>query len=149
MLLGKEGKDMVKQAKRYQEFLEKNNVQGFAVQELNDEAESVMFRSNILVRGQELPIAVIFDKSIFTIIRVNLAPKAVNDSNMFEATNLMMRLNGRNKAVKYYLAADASIVLDCVIPAFAGQFSPKLVQAMLQMVCGEVIEHYGEFIPYI
>lgn len=41
---------MVKQAKRYQEFLEKNNVQGFVVQELGDEADSVMFRSNILVR---------------------------------------------------------------------------------------------------
>ena len=149
MLLGKEGKDMVKQAKRYQEFLEKNNVQGFVVQELGDEAESVMFRSNILVRGQELPLAVIFDKSIFTIIRVNLAPKAVNDNNMFEVTNLMMRLNSRNKAVKYYLAADASIVMDCVIPAFAGQFSPKLVQSMLQLACGEVMAHYGEFLSYV
>ena len=140
---------MVKQAKRYQEFLEKNNVQGFAVQELGDEADSVMFRSNILVRGQELPLAVIFDKSIFTIIRVNLAPKAVNDSNMFEVTNLMMRLNSRNKAVKYYLAADASIVMDCVIPAFAGQFSPKLVQSMLQLACGEVMAHYGELLSYV
>lgn len=139
----------MKQAKRYQEFLEKNNVQGFAVQELGDEADSVMFRSNILVRGQELPLAVIFDKSIFTIIRVNLAPKAVNDSNMFEVTNLMMRLNSRNKAVKYYLAADASIVMDCVIPAFAGQFSPKLVQSMLQLACGEVMAHYGEFLSYV
>ena len=140
---------MVKQAKRYQEFLEKNNVQGFVVQELADAADSVMFRSNILVKGQELPIAVIFDKSIFTLIRVNIAPKAVTDSNMFELTNLMMRLNGRNKAVKYYIAADASIVLDCSIPAFPGQFSPKLVQSMLQLVCGEVMEHYGDFLPYL
>lgn len=140
---------MVKQAKRYQEFLEKNNVQGFMVQELGDEAESIMFRSNILVSGQELPIAVIFDKSIFSIVRVNLAPRAVNENNMFEITSLMMRLNARNKAVKYYLAADASIVLDCSIPAFPGQFSPKLVQSMLQLVCSEVMEHYGEFVPYL
>ncbi|WP_295918276.1 hypothetical protein [Anaerovibrio lipolyticus] len=140
---------MVKQAKRYQEFLEKNNIEGFVVKELHDEADSVMFCSNILVNGRRLSMAVIIDKSIYTIIRVNLAPLAVTEDNMFEITNLMLRLNGGNKALKYYLAADASIMLDCCIPAFPGQFSPKLVHSMLQLVYGEVMKNYGEFASYL
>lgn len=140
---------MVKQAERFAAFLQKENIQGFVVQELDDAAQSVLFRSTLMLEGRQLPIAVIFDNSIFTIIRVNLAVNAVNEQNDYELVHLMMRLNSRNKALKYYMAADTSLVLDCSIPALPGQFSPKLIQTLLQLVVDEVKKHYREFLVYL
>ena len=59
-------------ALKFQEFLVDNNINVFSTESLDDEYQTVMFRSRIEVRGQILPMAIIIDKSVFTIIRTQI-----------------------------------------------------------------------------
>ena len=59
-------------ALKFQEFLADNNINVFSTESLDDEFQTVIFRSRIETKGQILPMAVLIDTSVFTIIRTQL-----------------------------------------------------------------------------
>ena len=60
-------------AVQFNEFLMEKGISVFGTESLEDEANTVLFRSRIEAAGQLLPAVVIVDASVFTIIRVQLA----------------------------------------------------------------------------
>ncbi|MGN0940583.1 MAG: hypothetical protein ACI4OA_02640 [Selenomonadaceae bacterium] len=140
---------MVENAELYKKFLEKNKINNFEIQEVGDAHHSVIFRSMVSHRGQYTPIGIIFDDTIYIIIRVNFAPKALDDENAYAVSNFIMRLNHANKLLKYYLAPDTSVILDICIPTLPGHFSPELVQTLLGVAVREVEAHQSEFMKLI
>ncbi len=140
---------MVEAAEKYREYLHKNKLGNFQIEELRDDQDSVIFRSVVSVHGQYIPLAVIFDNTIYTMIRANLASKALNDENGYEVSNYIMRLNHANKLLKYYMAPDTSVLLDACIPSLPGEFSPELVQTLLSVFVKEIELHYTELMKLI
>ena len=73
---------MNNKAEQFNAFLEEQKIKVFQMEELEgNEQHTVVFRSFLGVEGQQLPTIVIIDDSIFSIIRVQIAPQALKDEN--------------------------------------------------------------------
>ncbi|MBP3780476.1 MAG: hypothetical protein ILA30_02300 [Selenomonas sp.] len=130
-------------------YLEFKKIEGFQIEELKDARHSVIFRTNIVLKGQTVPLGIIIDNSQYVMVRANIATQAVSDENAFAINNLLMRRNYQNKLLKYYLTPDASVILDVCIPYQKGHFSAELVYTIMQMVVKEIQKQYKEFMNVI
>ena len=59
-------------AAKFQKYLDDNKLTFFRRDASNDEADTIVFQSNIQVEGQTLPVIIITDSTIYTIIRVQV-----------------------------------------------------------------------------
>ena len=64
---------MNKKAESFKKYLDDNKIKSFTVDEIaDDQLNSVVFRSNIEINGQQLPTIVVLDSSIYGMVRVSL-----------------------------------------------------------------------------
>ena len=74
---------MNKKAEAFKLYLEGKEIDSFAVEEVKDDEQgTVVFRSHILVEGQQLPTLVILDNSVFAMMRVQISPKAQKKTSL-------------------------------------------------------------------
>lgn len=140
---------MNSEAAKFATYLKNNNVDSFNVEELADEHNSVIFRSSFIVHGQYIPMGIIIDDTIFAIIRVNIAVRAVTDDNYFEIFNLIMRLNNKSKLFKYYLTPDLSIILDICVPYEEGHIPCELLHRLIFVAAQELETRYRDFMELL
>lgn len=140
---------MNSEAAKFATYLKNNNVDSFNVEELADEHNSVIFRSSFIVHGQYIPMGIIIDDTIFAIIRVNIAVRAVTDDNYFEIFNLIMRLNNKSKLFKYYLTPDLSIILDICVPYEEGHVPCGLLHRLVFVAAQELETRYRDFMELL
>lgn len=140
---------MNSEAAKFATYLKNNNVDSFNVEELADEHNSVIFRSSFIVHGQYIPMGIIIDDTIFAIVRVNIAVRAVTDDNYFEIFNLIMRLNNKSKLFKYYLTPDLSIILDICVPYEEGHIPCGLLHRLVFVAAQELETRYRDFMELL
>lgn len=129
-------------ARKYQAFLKENKIAVFSVEQRKDEAQSVIFRSRMEVKGQELPAMIVMDAGIYVLIRVQIARSAVNEENRAALESLLTGYNRTYKPFKYYAAEDGMLCLDCCLVAADEQFDSALLQTMLQVILQHLYETY-------
>ncbi|MCQ2358824.1 MAG: hypothetical protein MJ055_01985 [Phascolarctobacterium sp.] len=103
---------MNEKAKAFETFLEERFITVFEMEEIHDDLNTCVFKSRITVEGQNLVTLVILDSSIYGMIRVVVADKALNEKNELRLRKLIDSLNSSYKMFKYYFAKDGSLVLD-------------------------------------
>ncbi len=130
-------------------YLEFKHIEGFSREDLLDQRQSVVFRTNVVLKGMAVPVGVIIDNSPYVMVRANIATQAITDENAFAVSNLLMRRNYQNRLFKYYLTPDASVILDVCIPYQKGHFSAELVYNIVQLMVKEIMEQYKEFVSVI
>ena len=140
---------MVEAAEKFKRYLQRTKNESFEREELGDEHRSVIFRSTVEVQGQYVPVGVIFDDTIYVVVRANIASKALTDDNAYEVSNLITRLNSGNKLFKYYLAPDTSVILDACIPMTKENYSAELINMIVGVVAREVQKRHGDFMRLI
>ena len=65
-------------AEVFSKYLEDKEIKAFQVEEIADDAQhTVVYRSHIEVEGQQLPTLVLLDDSVFSMVRVQVAPQAL------------------------------------------------------------------------
>lgn len=143
------GDQMTGTAKLFAAYLSMKKNDLFRIEELGDDHHSVIFRMEASLRGQTIPIGVICDDTIYTVIRANLATHVLNDDNAFAIQSLMMRLNHGSKIFKYYLSPDGSVILDACVPQLEGHFSADLVMTILGVMTDELRREYPSFLKII
>lgn len=129
---------MNKKAELFQAYLEENNITCFAVDEINDERETVVFRSTISVEGQQLPTLVILDNSFISSVRVFVAQNAVREENEKTLLQLINKLNGQQKIMKHYLVEDGSLVIDY---SQTGKVDELDAQLLMFVVLEVIVKH--------
>lgn len=117
----------------FQEFLMENNISVFSTETLEDEYNTVIFRSRIETHGQILPMAIIIDMSIFTVIRTQIVT-GVDRARWPQLKDYLNSLNRRFKIFKYYLRDDGTIILDVCLPYVDESFDSKMIQLMLSVI---------------
>ena len=117
----------------FQEFLMENNISVFSTETLEDEYNTVIFRSRIETHGQILPMAIIIDMSIFTVIRTQIVT-GVDRARWPQLKDYLNSLNRRFKIFKYYLRDDGTIMLDVCLPYVDESFDSKMIQLMLSVI---------------
>jgi len=129
-------------AEKFEKYLADNSLNFFQKNETNDESETVVFRSNIQAEGQMLPVGVITDNTIYTIIRVALAGVHVSEENRPAFEEFMNKMNRSFKVFKYVSAEDGTAFLDACIPSSNDSFDPEIVRVVLDVVADHLQQEY-------
>ena len=88
---------------KFDAFLAEKEIPWFEKLEQKDELNTVLYRGNIEAAGQNFPVLVVLDDSIFTLVRTVITPAAVKEERRAEVTALLNELNGSYKIFKYYI----------------------------------------------
>ncbi len=131
---------------KFKAFLEEKDIKNAFVTEAvdDDELNTVLLRSQIDVAGNRLPTLLIFDDSVYVILRILIAPKVPSD----ESTQLVLKLvndyNKRYKAFKYYLDDSGALLLDVCILSADGEKVGNYIYAMYDVIIQHLRESYHE-----
>ena len=141
---------MNKKAEAFKNYLDERKIICFTVDEIKDDAlNSVVFRSNIEINGQQLPTIVVLDSSIYGIVRVLVAPRVLNDANEAALLKELNRLNKSYKSFKYYFDDNGSLVLDCCILFKAGEADGDLIYTMFDVIIRHLNDEYKKLMQLI
>ncbi len=144
---GKQGVESNTKALDFQEFLVDNNINVFSTESLEDDYQTVMFRSRIEVKGQILPMAILIDTSIFTLIRTQIVTGITADKQA-RLEHYLDGLNAQYKIFKYYLR-DGVIYLDICLPYVDETFDSKMIQLMLSILVQHLEASYDDLMAEV
>ncbi len=128
----------------FNEDLKINMPNTFNLQEFDDEAKTVVFKSNISVKEQTLPLAVFLDNTVFPMVRVFVAGKVVNDDNRSRVLACFNEMNKKYKVFKYYEDELGDIIVDACVPALDENFAPKIIHVVIEAIVNHLNEDYSE-----
>ncbi len=134
---------MNEKAKKFAKMLKENKMNVFQEETLKDELKTVLFRSNMEIEGQRLPLVVVIDESIYVLCRILVAGKCIKKENEVEVTRLLNHLNRSYKTFKFYTTEAGEIVLDACLPTTAEQFEPNMVRALIDLSVKNLEENYS------
>ena len=126
-------------AAKFEQYTKAHNMDFFVKEELHDAADTVVFKSNLKVEGQTIPVGIITDNTIYTIIRVQVGSGLVKESNKNKFEEYLNDLNRSYKVFKYVAAEDGSVFLDACMPSTNESFDPEIVRVVLDVV----VDHLG------
>lgn len=135
-------------ADKFLKFLAENKINVFSSESLSDELKTVVFRSRIETNGQILPMAVIIDNSVFTIIRTQVA-SGLSIEKQDKVIVYLNALNEKYKIFKYYLRPDGIIFVDVCIPFVNETFDSNMIQLMLSVLVQNLEETFTELMSLI
>lgn len=123
---------MNKKAEQFKNYLEERSINVFNIEEIKgDEQNTVAFRSMLQVEGQNLPLIVIVDDSIFTVIRVLIFANARNKNNELNLLKLAETENAAYKPFKIYCNDAGDLFIDVCL-TFTGDFNGDAVYLILE-----------------
>lgn len=129
-------------AQKFEQYTKANKLDYFVKNPVHDEADTVVFQSQIQVEGQRIPMGIITDSTIYTIIRVQVGSGLVKESNKNEFLEYLNALNRSYKVFKYVAADDGSVFLDVCLPSTNESFDPEIVRVVLDVVVDHLNSEY-------
>ena len=144
----KKGVEANEKALKFQEFLMENDISVFSSESLDDEYQTVIFRSRIETKGQILPMAVFIDTSIFTVIRTQVV-SGISESKMGRIKDYLNELNTKYKIFKYYLRQDGIVYLDLCLPFIDETFDSKMIQLLLSVLVQHLNDVYEDLMEKV
>lgn len=137
-------------AESFKAYLDEKKITSFTVDEMkDDQLNSVVFRSNIEINGQQLPTIVVFDSSIYGMIRILVAPKVLNNKNETELFKEVNNLNKTYKSFKYYFDNEGSLIVDCCILLKDGKVDGDLIYTMFEVIIRNLNSEYKKMMQII
>ncbi len=117
----------------------------FLVEAMEDDFHTALFRSQLEIRdGLFRPMVVIIDDSIYTMVRVWAAGKAMNDANRAVLKEYLNQMNRHYKVFKYYDNEDGDIVVDACLAADEQHFDPEMVATVIDVIMQHLQETSGD-----
>lgn len=130
----------------FDKFLKDEEITSFERKDFADEDGTVVYRSYIKSPLWDMPLFVILDNSIYSVIRLVIGPDKVTAQNMSALNSLINRDNATYKNYKLYIdEQDSSLYLDCVYMCGDDAFEPTLMYALMSSIVDYVPESIGEF----
>ena len=129
----------------FDKFLKEEEIISFERKDFDDEDGTVVYRSYIKSPLWDMPLFVILDNSIYSVIRLVLGPEKVTAQNMNALNALINRDNATYKNYKLYIdEQDSSLYLDCVYMSGDDAFEPALMYALMSSIVDYIPESVGE-----
>ena len=129
--------------------MDEKDIKIFEINETNDERDTVVFQSVIEVEGQKLPTALITDNSVFSLIRVQIAPMAIKETNKSDLLDLMNEENAQYKPFKVYCDKTGSLLMDACLVSEDGSLNGDTVYMMFGVVINYLEQSYGNIMKII
>ena len=134
---------MNKKAEAFKKFIDEKQITCFTIDKTpNDKLNTVVFRSHIDINGQTLATGIIFDSSIYSLIRVQVVNKVVEDKAKDRLLWEINSMNKKYKVFKYYFTDDGGLYLDSCILCEDGKVSGELVYTVLNVIIKHLENEY-------
>ena len=134
---------MNKNAEAFKKYLDEKKIEVFTLEETPDDPqETAVFRSHIIVAGQQLPTILITDKSIFTVIRVQIAPQVLTDKNKAALLDFVNAENLKYKPFKLYFNANGALLLDVCLDVVEKELDGDTVYLIFDVIINYLNENY-------
>lgn len=141
---------MNKKAATFQNYLQEKNITCFQVEKIADDPlNTVVFRSFIEVDKQQLPVWIILDSSIYTMVRVQVAKSALKATNGEVLKDLMNKVNAAYKIFKYYLTPEGTLVVDAYILNKPEEVDPEMIYTVLDVLLKHLQKEYRNIMQVI
>ena len=113
-----------------------------------DNQRTAVFRSHITTEGQQLPTVVILDESMFGLIRVQIAPKALSEENRLELLEMVNEESAGYKPFKFYLNKEGDLIMDvCLV--LEDKANGDSIYAMFALIIDYLNANYRNFMKCI
>ena len=130
-------------AEQFRNYLEEREINVFQMEEIEgNEQHTVVFRSFIAVEGQQLPTMVVIDDSVFSIIRVQIAPQVLNKENMADLMNLANEQNIIYKPFKLFFDARGDLMLDSCLMSEGDKLDGNAIYQLFSVIVNYLDENY-------
>ena len=134
---------MNKRANAFKAYLSEKGIEAFQIDEVADDAlNTVVFRSTFEINGLNLPLLIILDSSIFGMIRLRVAPKALTATNEAALMKLINEYNKTYKPFKYYVDDEGNVVLDACLLFRSGAFDGDMLYVALDVINDHLQKSY-------
>lgn len=130
-------------ADAFKAYLKQAGITGFYVREFDNPVHTRRFDSHLTVQGKSLPFMILLDDSVYTIIQVLVAEKAVTPEREKDDCLYLNKLNDQYRMLKYSADHEGNVLLTCTVPAGAAHFEPMLVLAL----AGQMETHLDDVYP--
>ncbi len=136
---------MNEKAKNFKAFLDEKELKNiFLMEETKDKWDTVLFRSQIDINGNKLPTMLLFDTSIYGILRVLIAPKLPSAESEPALLKLINSYNKNFKAFKYYVDDSGALILDVCLLSSDTEHVGEMVYAMFDVIIQHLNTSYKE-----
>jgi len=138
-------------AEKFKQYLAGRGIpdEAFDVEELEDELHTVLFRSQIEVEGDNLPIVIVLDDSMYGIVRVRVAANALRAGHELELLQKINDINKRFKLFKYYVYEDNALMLDCVLVNSGANLDCDAAYTVVDVLMRHITDDYKELMKAI
>ena len=136
--------NMNKKVELMKEFIEKQKIKGIQFLEIDN---NNIFRSNLIIEGQVLPIFIVVNDSIYSFVQVQLI--TVTPEKAIQCMSYLNELNERFTMLKYYVNRPGNITVTCSVPASDDHFEPALLMALVDQVKSHLETNYKEIMKRV
>lgn len=137
-------------AQSFQDYLDKEKLKDFTLEEISGEnLKPVVFRSHLALKEARLPVVVVWDLSIYGMVRILVAQKALKKTNETALLKQIDETNRKYKAFKYYLDEEGNLVLDACILCRGQKVDGELVYILFNTLSQHLEKAYGQWMKVI
>jgi len=136
-------------AQKFIDFLELKQIKCFQQEQVDDEFNTMIFRSRIEINGNNLPLLIILDNSIYGMIHVQVIPKALNNENKEKVLEYLNEENAKYKVFKYYLTANGGINLDSCVLLTNEQANGEMLYCVIDVIIKYLQENYPKLMSKV
>lgn len=137
-------------AQSFQDYLDKEKLKDFTLEEISGEdLKPVVFRSHLALQAARLPVVVVWDLSIYGMMRILVAQKALKKTNETALLKQIDETNRKYKAFKYYLDEEGNLVLDACILCRGQKVDGELVYILFNTLSQHLEKAYGQWMKVI
>lgn len=141
---------MNSKAQSFQDYLDKEKLKDFTLEEISGEdLKPVVFRSHLALKEARLPVVVVWDLSIYGMVRILVAQKALKKTNETALLKQINETNRKYKAFKYYLDEEGNLVLDACILCRGQKVDGELAYILFNTLSQHLEEAYGQWMKVI
>lgn len=137
-------------AEKYNKFLQENKVTCFQYQEIQENAlHPVLYRTFMEINGQNLPVMLVIDDSIYVMLQVRVGSALVKDANKVAVLDYVNKLNENYKVFKYYVPENGDIVIESCIPVSDTAFEAQMIHAVIDVILNHLNEEYPKLMKVV
>ena len=125
---------MNKKAEIFQKYLKDGHENEFFVDDIKDAHNTVAFRTNITIKGKQLPAFVFTDDSDFVVLGAQIAGHALNAENEQALLKLVNEENAKYKPFKLFFDENGSLIVHACLIMTEAEFKVNKIYSMFDLV---------------
>lgn len=132
----------------FQHHLIDQEINAFQTESLDDDFQTVIFRSRLEINGVLFPFAIFIDTTLFILLRVQI----LADIKKERQTKIIPSLNKFNikyKIFKYVIHPQGKIYLDVFYPVQTEDFNPSTLEEIIQTTGAHLQANYQDLMRAI